>query len=205
MRYAIPPRFATARLPLLDKKFFGPVLEYARNLQENIEEGNGLLLMGQPGVGKTFAVAALTHHYWMQAQKHSNVYKSRDYIFITAPDFFDRISVVGEARDEHRKKDFIESFCTTPLLIVNDLGKEYRGGKLSEQIPMKLGRILRERSQEKLPTFFTTNLNATSLFNTYGEAIMSLLRENTEAYEVGGKDRRVRSKLKLIEGGKKLG
>lgn len=203
MRLAIPDRFASARVALLDPRYFGPVIDYSRRLHEEVSAGNGLMLLGAAGRGKSFSLAALTYHFWREAKKDPKKFKSSDYIFVTAPEFFDLVSVVGEARDEWRKKDFIDSFSTTPWLFVDDLGKEYRGGKLSEQIPHKLGRILRARSQNMLPTFITTNLDVEGFEATYGESIVSLLRENTEAFVVGGKDLRVRAKMSLVQGGKR--
>lgn len=163
------------------------VNDYAGSFDQNFDEGRGLLLTGPPGVGKSWALAALVRYFLQRAKKRA---LSTDYIFITAPQFFDLIGVVEPEHDSHRSCDYVRSFSTTPVLVVNDLGKEYRGGKLAEQIPHKLGRILRARSENVLPTFISTNMDTDALRANYGESIMSLMRENMTAVVVGGADRR---------------
>ena len=82
------------------------------------------------------------------------------------------------------------TFSTVGLLVINDLGKEYRGGKFDEQIPYKLGRILRARAENDLPTFISTNLSGPDIRTIYGASITSVLSETCKTFEVTGKDRR---------------
>ncbi len=166
------------------------IKQYAVDMEQNVKTGKGLIVSGDVGVGKSFGLAALTYQWRVVATRDSTKYPSRDYIYITAPDFFDRIDIVGATRDEYRGNRWIDSFTKTPWLVINDLGKEYRGGKLEEQIPHKLGRVLRKRLEDKLPTFITTNLNAEGIRHVYGDSVRSALRESCRVVEVTGPDRR---------------
>lgn len=199
-RHAIAKRWSSARMSMID---IDPVKEYAKAVLDNVEEGLGLILAGPPGVGKSFALAALTHHFMRKAAGAPDRFPRLDYVYITAPEFFDLIPVVGDSIDEFRGQSYLKTFGHVPLLVVNDLGKEYRGGKLDEQVPMKLGRILRTRSEEKLPTFISTNLAPEAIRANYGNAITSLLQENCTTYIVGGQDRRKLPALRAIPGGRK--
>ena len=188
MRHEVAPRWEKATMASIE---IPEVLGYAEDMEELFADGMGLLLMGPPGVGKSWAMAALTFAYRRQAAKNLEHYhNNRDYVYIQAPDMFDAIPVVGESVDTWRKQPYLKTLTEVNWLVINDLGKEYRGGKLDEQVPMKLGRVLRTRNERKLPTFITTNLNPEALAATYGNSIISNLRETCDAITVGGKDRR---------------
>lgn len=186
----IPIRFKQAMLPKLNKNQFDFVLKYADAMKNRIREGKGLLISGPPGVGKTFAVAALTNHY---TQVHRT-----DYVWFTAPEMFDVIPAFDsnvQPFDEHRGQPWVKTISSVRWLVINDLGKEYRSGQLHDQIVYKLGRILRARSEKKLVTHITTNLATVSsdsetVKDVYGESIISLLREMIVAHNVDGDDRR---------------
>ena len=187
-KYAIPSRFAEATLNSIDPKQFEMVYNYAENLRARVAAGEGIILSGPPGIGKTWAMAGLTLQYTKVAAR-------KDYVFITAPTFFDVYGAFlstedGSAWDEYRACWVATTFETVPWLVINDLGKEYRGGKLSEQIPYKLGKVLRARSERGLITHITTNLTPTAFKETYGESIASLVSENTCFFMVDGPDRR---------------
>lgn len=192
MRYDIPKRFSDATMALVDEEQFGPVCVYAQHLKERFLKGDGLILTGAEGLGKSFAAAALTRHFRRAAKKDGDGFGSCDYVFITAPDMFDKIAIVGDCYDSYRGKEYVDTFSTTPWLVINDLGKEYRGGKFDEQIPYKLGRILRARAEREIPTFVTTNLSGADIRSIYGASITSILAETCRSYEIEGKDRRKR-------------
>lgn len=188
-KYGIPKRFSEATMNSISPEQFTMVYNYAENLRSRIRDGEGLILSGPPGVGKTWAMAGLTQHY-------TKVVPRADYVFITAPEFFDAYNLfrVDEAEavgwDSYRAQSFALTAETVHWLVINDLGKEYRGGKLSEQIPHKLGKVLRSRSERNLITHMTTNLTPTAFKEAYGDSIASLVSENTTFFTVTGPDRR---------------
>lgn len=186
-QYRIPKRFSEALLNTVDPQQYQMIYSYAERLQQRILQGDGLMLCGPPGIGKTWALAGLTNHY-------TRVVPRADYIFITAPEFFDAYGVFRtddeSAWDNYRAQWISSTFESVPWLVLNDLGKEYRGGKLAEQMPHKLGKLLRARSERQRITHITTNLEPSVFKETYGESIASLLSETTSAFVVQGPDRR---------------
>lgn len=192
LRY-IPKRFLDATLDSLDKEQFSFVFSYVDNIKTLIKEGKGLLLAGRPGVGKTWSLAALSRFYIEYKQLNSWCF---DCIFVTAPVLFSGYDNLTEVLwDSYRGKTYTLAYEEVPWLVINDLGKEYRGGKLEEQVPYKLGRLLRIRSEGKRVTHISTNLSLAgnsegTIRGVYGESIGSLLAEMTTAFEVTGPDRR---------------
>lgn len=194
MKVRLPGRFSDATMAGLDPAF-APVRNYLANMDEQAEAGQGLLLSGPAGVGKSWAMAALTRAAVLRTIKKPRRF---DYEFVTAPDMFDRLPAVGGGQpgdffDERRHQSWWQTCSRVPWLVINDLGKEYRGGSLQEQVTYKLGRILRARSERLLVTHVTTNLTLrgeASLKDVYGESVVSLLAEMTRPFAINGADRR---------------
>lgn len=178
----------------LDESAFKPVLEYVEQLRRNVASGQGLILSGPPGTGKTWALVALTKHAF---DLYSKSHIRFDCEFVTAPNMFERMPMF-ESGDEssvdaRRNRSWSQTYRTVPWLVINDLGKEYRGGQMKDQVVYKLGRILRERSERMVPTFISTNLalrGESTLKDVYGESIVSLLSETSKAFVINGQDRR---------------
>lgn len=186
MKLRIPRRFDRATLDSLDAKQFSELSKYISKRSRYWPDGIGVLISGPPGVGKTWAVAAMTR-FVVDASP-------RDHEFVTAPDLFDRLGVIERenptAFDDWREQLWMTTYRTVPWLVINDLGKEYRGGKLSEQANYKFGRVLRARSESELLTHLTTNFSLQEIKDTYGDSIASLLSEMTIPIIVQGEDRR---------------
>lgn len=186
---AVPPRFAAATLEGLAPTF-DFVRDYARDLRANLDAGRGLLISGSVGTGKTHALAALVRHYEAAS-------KTRYAVFSSAYEVADRFApVVGEVEDLYRHQPWTVTLSECRFLVVDDVGRSYRGGKLAEQEAYRFGRLVRTRSQALLVTCVTTNLPLRaggaepSLREVYGEATWSLLCECTAMHEVAGPDRR---------------
>ncbi len=162
------------------------VTSYWERIEDAIKKGEGLLLSGPPGVGKTWAMAALTRQY---AQKTADV-RVPSYEFVTAPDMFDNLGDFGEKIDHYRGQLWTSTYARVRWLVINDLGKEHRGGKLSEVMAHRLGRVLRIRSERMLVTHVTTNLSGADMKEIYGASVMSLMAEMMTLCVIKGRDRR---------------
>lgn len=185
--HGVGARFEAATLSTVEKLYFEDVYEYAAAPLRYLKTGRGLLLSGNPGIGKTWAVTALMKELF---SAHGNSPGRWDFHIITAPLLFDLYT--PDARDsskldEYREQAWAKTFETVSALVINDLGKEDRSREWhQEMVAYKLGRVLRARHEAQLPIFITTNLliQADTTDHTvrgaYGESIWSLLCDMTE-------------------------
>ena len=60
--HGVGRRFLHATLNQLNRKYFAEVFNYAKEYKKFIKRGEGLLLSGPPGIGKTCAMVALMKH-----------------------------------------------------------------------------------------------------------------------------------------------
>ena len=182
--HGVGKRYRDADLSKLNKEYFGDVLAYAKNFKKYMKAGEGLLLSGSVGSGKTYALVALMKY--IKEQRGSLF----DYYLVTAPLFFERYATAeANEHDEYRGKPWKILYEETPGFVLNDLGKEDRGRDWQASAANhKLGRILRARNEEQRPIFITTNLpvvpprdGGVTFEKVYGPSIWSLVQEMTVA------------------------
>jgi DNA replication protein DnaC len=177
----IPPLYWGAELPTS-----GAIAGYVSQIVLNVSEGVGLLLVGPNGVGKTFAACALA--------KSVLDFTAR-VLYISAPD------VVQAYIHDWMFDDDITlaaAFRTRRLLVVDDLGQEYRGSGsgYSEQ---NLVNLIRYRITYKRATVLTTNMNTEQLQETYGKGFASLLQQGMVTISMTGADRRREGRQELLD------
>jgi DNA replication protein DnaC len=188
--HGVGERFRHAALTDLDPKYFGDVLHYAKHYRDYLRSGEGLLLSGPPGIGKTYAIVALQRYI---KEKESGRF---DYFIVTAPRFFDTYAVRNDdQQDTFRAKPLTQTYEEVRGMVLNDLGKEERTKEWQEEAAIyKLGRLLRVRHEEQRPIFITTNFPITrgaTFQNAYGQSVWSLVQEMTCArLEITAPDRR---------------
>lgn len=193
----VPARFAGAEINhIANPELASCVRDYASNLRNNLKKGIGLLLSGPPGIGKTWAIVALTNYLVKRSVTPPWV------VFDTSYRLLDRYAPVVRTQDtfDHgRGCTWDHSYESCQWLVINDLGKTYQGGKLREQDVYKVGRLLRTRSEKMLVTHITTNLplriydGYESMRDRYGDSVWSLVRESMECWELDGPDMRGRT------------
>lgn len=188
VKVRIPERFARADLRSVDHDIFDCVHAYANDLAAELKKGRGLFLSGPPGVGKTYAMAALTRAYLKRAA-------NPDHVFETAYTLFERYGTHGAVDPSREGRSWSSIYEETPWLVINDLGKEFHGGAKGEVAIYRVGRLLRTRSEACRVTHVTTNLtlegsDGNSFLGVYGESTFSLIREMFSLWLVDGPDRR---------------
>lgn len=130
------------------------LLSFLKNYPNNKK---GLYLHGNFGSGKTYLIAAVFNELAKQNIKSSIVYW---------PEFLSNLK--GSFKTGFFDK--LETIKTVPLLLIDDIGAESVTEWGRDEI---LGSILQYRMQEKLLTFFTSNLDLKNL-----ETHLSVSKDN---------------------------
>lgn len=178
--HGIGKRFEKAKWSDVDPTAFADVVAYRKHARRWLSEGRGFLLSGSPGIGKTHTTIAL-----MRDLIEQPVFPRFDFYVVTAPRLFELYGThtkepppVSMSWDKHLE--------TVPALILNDLGKEDRSKQWArESMLARLGQLLRQRHEEQLPVFVTTNLplvgdeSTDTIKDVYGESIWSLIYDLT--------------------------
>lgn len=127
-------------------------IEWIKNFMTNYEinqSQKGLYLNGNFGCGKTYLLSAMLNELAKKGNKVAIIYY---------PEFLRSLKESFGVEDEFRKKfNYIKK---VPLLLFDDIGAESVTEWTRDEI---LGPILQYRMEEKLPTFFTSNLTIEEL------------------------------------------
>jgi DNA replication protein DnaC len=172
--------------------------------------GVGLLFDGAPGLGKT-THAVVTAVEFLRSlpsdpkeAKDILGFREQDYglncrpiYYMTYPEFLSRKKAMFDADPETKKEMFLEmegfhgrakeDHMNVRVLVLDDLGKEYKGSGFNDA---SFDEILRSRYDRALPTIVTTNVMRQDWKQQYGEAMGSFAHEAFNRIEIIGKDRR---------------
>jgi DNA replication protein DnaC len=141
------------------------VREYVDAIDERLEQGEGLWLMGSVGTGKT-TLAMLVSKAAVEAERTVAIY--------SLPRLLARIrrTYDAEAR-EQSYLEFFERLTSVDLLHIDDLGAEKRTDWVLEQ----LYAIVNERYETQRSIVVTTNLDQADLEEQIGPRTVSRLVE----------------------------
>jgi primosomal protein DnaI len=129
-----------------DKNRF-TIIEWLTKFIKNYPDAKGLYLSGSFGSGKTYLIAAAFNELAKNNIKSAVIYW---------PEFLRNIK--GSFNTDFNEK--MEYIKKVKLLLIDDIGAENSTPWARDEI---LGPILQYRMQEKLPTFFTSNLSIKEL------------------------------------------
>lgn len=104
----------------------------------------GLYFYGPFGVGKTYLLGAIANEL---------VKKGVQSLIVYAPEFFREMK--GSIQD-HTLQEKIDYIKKVPVLMLDDIGAESMSSWIRDEV---IGTILQFRMMEKLPTFFTSNVD----------------------------------------------
>lgn len=136
-----------------DKNRFEVILwltDFIKNYKENKKQ-KGLYLCGNFGCGKTYLIAAMFNELAKENVKSAIVFW---------PEYLNdlKASFNSEVKSEFKNKyNYIKK---VPLLLIDDIGAESVTAWSRDEI---LCPLLQYRMDEKLPTFFTSNLDLQAL------------------------------------------
>ena len=154
------------------------ILKYVNNINKMYEENVGLGLWGKNGSGKTamLSIVLKEARRWGYTALFVRAEQIRS-AEIDGTKFESKISLIDRAR-------------TVDFLGIDDLGKEHRGE--SAYSVNLIHSIFRSRSDDRLPTIFTTNFAVTGqkFLDIYKSSLIEILRECCQLILVDGHDYR---------------
>jgi DNA replication protein DnaC len=172
--------------------------------------GVGLLFDGAPGLGKTTHAVVTAMEFLRRLPEDAAAAReilglkesdygmySRPIYYMTYPEFLARKKAMFDADPESKKEMFLqmegfhgraqEDHLNVRLLVLDDLGKEYKGSGFNDA---SFDEILRSRYDRALPTIITTNVMRDDWEKQYGQAMGSFAFEAFNQIEIIGEDRR---------------
>lgn len=176
-------RFDVTVYPPECQKYMYRVFEnckkYAGRIARGVEE-EGLLLLGDVGLGKTFLASAIANVV---------VEAKRTVIYFTFSEFLDLVRL-HKFEDEEHYQEGIQRLLEADLIVLDDLGAE----KVTDFVAQELFNIINHRMNRKLPIVISTNLRVDEVKDYYGQRISSRLLYGFEVLQLEGAD--VRGVLK---------
>jgi DNA replication protein DnaC len=144
---------------------YNAVKEFVEAIDERLEEGAGIWLMGDVGTGKT-TLAMLVSKAAVEAERTVAIY--------SLPRLLARIRRTYDAEaGEESYLGFFERLTSVDLLHIDDLGAEKRSDWVFEQ----LYAIVNERYEAQRSMVVTTNLDQAALEDQIGPRTVSRLVE----------------------------
>jgi DNA replication protein DnaC len=169
-----------------DQELVKSLQAYVRKHDDYVDQGLGLLFTGARGVGKTM-LATLVLKELMRAG-----YRCYYATYSSAMEMY-----TAGWRDRDDKRRFEERFLHTRVLLLDDMGREAKSSNNMQESTFE--HIVRNRVQSCRPTILTTNLNYGDLEESYGEAAMSLLTEQSMVLEMTGDNFRPKSNTRKFD------
>lgn len=147
--YGIPKRYRNVTMeyivnrgvPEQSKQNVADAQRYIDNLEDNLQNGYGMVMRGNVGTMKTTLAIAI-----MRAV----IANGRNAYFIPMANLMDRL--FSGTPDERSKLE--QKLQTVSLLVIDDLGMEYDKG----WVTAKIRAIINDRYNEEKSTIITTNL-----------------------------------------------
>ena len=181
----IPKRFRGVgfdRKPIsdIDPTLTRHIRQWVRDIEKNVDDGNGLWLYGDVGTGKT-SLAMLVAKHALEAGRSVAIYSMPRLL-----------AEIRETYGDSSQRSYMQLFnklCGVDLLQIDDLGAENRSEWVLEQVYS----IVNERWQNQRSIVITTNLLKEDLEEQIGLRTVSRLKEMCELIPVMGTDLRSRA------------
>lgn len=176
-----PDKYSAPISPRENIKIIKDICEkFIKNFDDPNEKN--LLFIGNTGLGKTFLSNCIAKEI---------ISKNKTVLYQTAPVMFDSIL---DDKFGKTKNNIMNSILDANLLIIDDLGTEYRNDLKFADLYEIINTRLLNQENKITKTIISTNLNLTTLFKTYDERIISRLVEKYNICRFFGEDIRFKKK-----------
>lgn len=146
------------------------------------QNGVGLYLHGEPGVGKTHLLAACLKGL---------IDKGFTVKMISFPTMISKFTDSWYSKED--RQEFNNQLLGVDFLAIEEIGKEVSASTGGANLPTTvLDNVLRYRLQSNKPTLITSNIPASKLKTIYSDYIASMLSESMLIVNVKGEDFRVK-------------
>lgn len=165
----------------------GEIRSWIDSMDDNLDQGKGIWLMGDTGTGKT-TLAMLVSKEALRRNHTVAIY--------SMPSLLTRIRATFDAEaGEESYAEFFERLCDVDLLHIDDLGAE----KQTDWVLEQLYALINERYERQKSVVVTTNLTQEELEAQIGNRTVSRLIEICgEALPLWGEDARQKPQLRDI-------
>jgi DNA replication protein DnaC len=185
-RMRLPKRFWGAKFDMICDGQHKEIIEkYLQNLGDAVVNGYGLVLWGANAVGKTSAASVILKR--ARGVQYSG-------LFVTAMDYVDAVFKNTGFDDASTVKSRCRS---VDVLVLDDLGKEFKGKDDIGGVERMIEGLLRYRSSEMRPTIVTMNCDPGTLRERYGESLYNLMTASYGFLEIVGPSQRENEKKEL--------
>ena len=159
-------------------------LDYAMEFCSSFGDGKNLMILGEPGLGKTFLCNCIAKDI---------LDKGHTVIYITSWQLFKKLAdaTFRCEDDEEAYKDTLDDILSCDLLIIDDLGTELANSFTVSE----LFNILNLRFGNSLSTILSTNLSLEELTEKYSERVTSRIIGSCDILRFFGDDIRILKKF----------
>ena len=179
----IPRRFWEASLDRVPESIRPVVEKYVLDIESRLDAGEGIIFLGDNGVGKTCAAVVIA-----KAARRLGA----PVLFITAESL--RQAVLN---DEIFSEDqtVYDRARTVELLVLDDWGKEHKGNtSYAEHL---FENLIRERASTKLVTLATTNIKWSDFSANFKQSLLEVMRECMYPLVTKGPNNRIEAEGRL--------
>ena len=164
--------------------------EYAKNFEDKMKRGFGLILLGSCGTGKTFGAGCILNS--VLAQGHRALMIS-----------IEKIAEQAEEAGFEGKGEYFDDLMNIPLLILDDLGT----ARETEYMMEITNRVVSDRDKSMKPLIVTTNISYEDIKNPRSDdwaRIWSRINARAIPINFSGTDKRSESAAKLRDETRRL-
>lgn len=170
-RSSIPIRFSSKNFEnyipcsIRGEKALNISIKYAKNFEERLSVGGGMIFCGMPGTGKTHLSCAIANHIIRE-----NSYSA---LFASVLSMTRRVKETYSNGSEYTERHVLQVYSSPELLIIDEVGVQY--GSDSEKLI--LFEIINTRYESMKPTILISNLTLIELTGFIGERLVDRMKE----------------------------